>query len=225
MASPQASARPTINTAWEAVLAHVPTILMVWIASAVISGIGLGLFVLIVVVGTGAGASSDGASTLLATLGNVVQLPFAVLSGLVGVLAVAVPALHYETGEVITVERAFAALLQRPWRYLLAGALFSLATTIGTLLCLLPGIAVALVMPVYVNRIFLTDQPILEVFAASFQAVYGSENGRMFAVLEILVGLLVAVASLCTCGLAALVAVPMSYFYLQNAAYHRGVIR
>ena len=76
----------------------------------------------------------------------------------------------------------------------------------------------------YVNRIFLTDLPILQAFTASFQAVYGSERSRGFAGIEILAWLLVLVVTLCTCGLGALLAVPVSSFYLQNAAYHRGVI-
>ena len=56
-------------------------------------------------------------------------------------------------------------------------------------------------------------------------ASLSTQSSLVVEVVGRLVGLLVAVASLCTCGLAALVAVPMSSFYLQNAAYHRGVIR
>jgi len=82
-----------------------------------------------------------------------------------------------------------------------------------------------LVMPVYVNRIFLTDQSITDAFAASFQAVYRSTDGMDFVGIELLTWLVVAVVSVCTCGLGALVAVPMSSFYPQNAAYAKGVIR
>jgi membrane protein YqaA with SNARE-associated domain len=151
-------------------------------------------------------------------------LPFAILSSLVGVLFVAVPAMHYASGEVITVEAAFRELLRRPGRYLLAGLLFSLVAAVGFVLCIVPGILVALVMPIYVNRIFLTDQPITDAFAASFQAVYRSANGGSFVLLEILAWLLVALVSVCSCGLGALLAVPVSTFYLQNAAYHKGLI-
>ena len=45
-----------------------------------------------------------------------------------------------------------------------------------------------------------------------------------FLGIEILTWLLVAVVTVCTCGLGALVAVPVSTFYLQNAAYHKGLI-
>ena len=44
--------------------------------------------------------------------------------------------------------------------------------TIGFLLCILPGLAVALVTPVFVNRIFVADLGISEAFAQSFQVVY-----------------------------------------------------
>ena len=227
MAAPKAYDQPTLNGAWEAFVAHVPTILLIWIATAVLSGVGFAVYSLITLVGlgiAGGGSAGDHALGLAAALGQLGQLPFAVLSSLVGVLFIAVPALHYDSGDVITAQAAFAALMRRPLRYLLAGVLFTLVLTIGFLLCIVPGIVVALVMPIYVNRIFLTDQSITDAFAASFQAVYRSEQGRTYAGIEILAWLLVLVVSVCTCGLGALLAVPVSSFYLQNAAYNKGVI-
>ena len=227
MAAPKAYTQPTINSAWEAFVAHVPTILLIWLATAVISGVGLAIYALITLVGVGVGGGGshgDSALGVASLLGQLGQLPFTVLSSLVGVLFVAVPALHYEGGEVITVQAAFAALMRRPLRYLLAGVLFTLALTIGFVFCIVPAIVVALVTPIYVNRIFLTDQSITDAFAASFQAVYGSEKGRSFAGIEILTWLLVLLVSVCTCGLGALVAVPVGSFYLQNLAYSKGVI-
>jgi hypothetical protein len=227
MAAPKAYDQPTLNGAWEAFVAHVPTILLIWIATAVLSGVGFAVYSLITLLGlgiAGGGSGGDQALGVAAALGQLGQLPFAVLSSLVGVLFIAVPALYYDSGDVITVQAAFAALMRRPLRYLLAGVLFTLVLTIGFLLCIVPGIVVALVMPIYVNRIFLTDQSITDAFAASFQAVYRSEQGRTFAGIEILAWLLVVLVSVCTCGLGALLAVPVSSFYLQNAAYNKGVI-
>ncbi len=226
MAAPIAYEQPTLNRAWEAFLAHVPTILLIWIATAVLAGAGLAVYSVITLVGVGlsGSASSDTAFTLAAGLGQLGQLPFSILSSLVGVLFVAVPAMHYDKGETITLQAAFAALLRRPLRYLLAGLLFSLVMGIGFVLCILPGIAVALVMPVYVNRIFLTDQSITDAFAASFQAVYRSPHGWEFVGIEVLAWLVVLVVSVCTCGIGALLAVPVSTFYVQNAAYSKGVI-
>jgi hypothetical protein len=204
----------------------VPTILLIWLATAVLAVLGAAVTWLILLVGFGVSGStgSDSALSIATLLGQLGQLPFAILSSLVGVLFVAVPAMHYASGEVITVVAAFRELLRRPGRYLLAGLLFSLVAAVGFVLCIVPGILVALVMPIYVNRIFLTDQPIPDAFAASFQAVYRSPNGGSFILIEILAWLLVALVSVCSCGLGALLAVPVSSFYLQNAAYHKGLI-
>lgn len=228
MASPRAYEQPTMNSAWGAFLEHVPTILLIWIATMVLSAVGLAAAIAMALVSVGiigSGFGSEQTMTLASLLSQIGHLPFTVLSSLLGMLLVAVPALHYESGEVITVLDAFKALMQRPGRYLLAWILYVAALFIGTISCLIPGIAVALVMPIYVNRIFLSEQSISEVFTGSFNAVYGSQQGRRFAVIEILAWLLTLVVSLCTCGVGALLAVPVSSFYLQNAAYHQGIIK
>jgi hypothetical protein len=209
MAASQAYEQPTLNKAWEAFVANLSTILLIWVVT---------------LVGLAVANSSDNAEAIASGLGQLGQLPFSILSSFVGVLFVAVPAMFYDGGEAVSVKVAFATLMKRPLRYLLAGILFSLVTTIGLFFCILPGIAIALVMPVYVNRIFLTDQGIADAFAASFQAVYRAPNSISFVVLELVTWLVVVLASVCTCGLGALVAVPVSAFYLQNAAYHKGII-
>ena len=225
LACPAAYEKPSLERAWEAFLPHLPAILLIWVASVVISVVGFFVYLLILFVGFGLTyASSDAASTAAALVGQLGQLPFVIFSSLVGVLLVAVPAMHYATGETITLEAAFRRLFQRPWRYLLAGVLFSSAVVIGTLLCILPGLAVALVSPVYVNKVFNTDAPILDALQASFRAVYGSQKGWEFVGIQALAGLFVFVVTLVTCGLGALLAVPVSSFYIQNAAYHKGVI-
>ena len=83
----------------------------------------------------------------------------------------------------------------------------------------------ALVTPVYVNRIFVTDLSIGEAFSQSFQAVYRSENGLSFLGLELIAGVVVGFLTLVTCGLGLFVFVPMASFYLQNVAYNRGLLR
>ena len=108
---------------------------------------------------------------------------------------------------------------------MLAGLFFSLVTTIGFLLCILPGLAVALVTPVFVNRIFVTEMSIGEAFANSFQVVYRSQNGLSFVGLEVLVGIVVGLLALLTCGLGGFVVIPMASFFLQNVAYERGLLR
>ena len=223
MAAPSAYEQPTLNRAWEALLAHVPTMVLIWIAGGVLYGLSVLVNMVITLIGIGVATDSTG-TALAQILGYLASLPFAVLSSLVGVLFIAVPALHYETGEVINVQAAFAALVRRPLSYLLAGILFTLTMTLGYLFCILPGIAVALVMPVYVNRVFNTDQSIVDALGASFQAVYRSPHGMSFVGIQILAGLLAFIVAVCTCGLGALVVVPMLTFYIQNVAYNKGVI-
>ena len=227
MAAAIAYEPPSISKAWAAFLAHIPTILLIWVVTIVIAAIGFVASLALTALGVGlsnGGAGAEAAAGLAAVLGNLVQLPFTILSNLVGVLFVAAPAMHYASGEIIDTEAALRVLLHRPVRYLLAGVLLTAVAVVGFVLCILPGIAVTLVMPIYVNKVFLTDSPILDAFSSSFQAVYGSPQGRTLAGIELLAWLLVLVVSLFTCGLASLVAVPVATFYIQNAAYHRGVL-
>jgi hypothetical protein len=131
-------------------------------------------------------------------LHQLLQTPFSVVANLVGVLLTAVPALYYETGRVITPNKALQQLAQRPVRYFLAGVLSTVAIVIGLLLCILPGLAVAFVMPVYINRIFVTDQPIVEALLSAFQAVYGHAKGWRFLLIQLIawlsLGLVVVVS-------------------------------
>ena len=100
---------------------------------------------------------------------------------LIGVLMVAVPAIYYETGDVVTVEGAYQHLTARFWRYVLAGLFFSLLTSLGFVFCVLPGIAIALVMPVYVNRIFVTDLSIGDAFSQAFQRSIARRMGSLLS--------------------------------------------
>ena len=225
MAAPIAFEPPSVQKAWQAFLQHIPVVLVSWVCSIVLSLLAVLVYGLIIVVVSAIIGSSDAALGLGAVLAQLVQLPFSILASLLSVLLVAVPALYYERGEVVTISAAAQLLTDRWWRYVLAELFFSLVTTIGFLLCILPGIAVALVTPVFVNRIFVTDMTIGEAFAHSFQVVYRSENGLSFVGLEVLTGLVVGLLALLTCGLGGFVVIPMASFFLQNVAYQRGLLR
>jgi len=225
MAAPIAHEPPSIQKAWQAFLQHIPVVLVSWVGSILLSLLGVLGYALIIIVVSALIGSSDAALGLGAVLAQLVQLPFTLLASLLSVLLVAVPALYYERGEVVTISAAAQLLARRWWRYLLAGLFFSLAMTIGFLLCILPGLAVALVTPVFVNRIFVTEMGIGEAFAHSFQVVYRSENGLSFVGLEVLTGIVVGLLALLTCGLGGFVVIPMASFFLQNVAYERGLLR
>jgi len=153
--------QPTIEKAWQAFRAHLPTMVLIWIGSIapVVMGMVLG-WILQGILGGMAGFSdgSDTANLISSGLVEFVQIPFRILSGLVSVLFIAVPAQYYDSGEVISPETAVATLLKRPWRYVLAGIFVNLLTMFGLLSCIVPGIVIYFVKPIYVNRIFLTDQ-------------------------------------------------------------------
>jgi hypothetical protein len=225
MAASIAFEQPSIQKAWDAFLKHIPVFLVILAGSIGLAVIGLAVFLLIVMVVGSLGGSSDSAFSLGGILAQLTQIPFSILSSLLSVLMVAIPALYYERGEVVTVGAAMALLRERFWRYVLAGLFFSSVMTIGLLLCVLPGLAVALVTPVFVNRIFVTEMGIGKAFSQSFQVVYRSENGMSFVGLEVLAFIVTALSTVLTCGLAVLVVVPMASFYLQNSAYQRGLLR
>ena len=225
MAAPIAYEPPSIRKAWQAFLQHVPVVLMSWVGSIVLSLLAVLVYGLTLVVVSAILGSSDAALGLGAVLAQLVQLPLSILASLLSVLLVAVPALYYERGEVVTISVAAQLLCGRWWRYVLAGLFFALVTTIGFLLCILPGLAVALVTPVFVNRIFVTEMSIGEAFANSFQVVYRSQNGLSFVGLEVLMGIVVGLLALLTCGLGGFVVIPMASFFLQNFAYERGLLR
>ena len=225
LAAPIAYEQPTINSSWQAFLLHVPPIALIWVLTLILNLVGIGFGMVVGELGVGAlGVFGDTRQTVSTLINQIAQTPFTVMSSFVGVLFTAIPALYYEKGASVTVDEAFRTLFQRPWRYLLAGLLAVLVMSVGFLLCILPGIAVALVMPVYINRVFNTDQAIFDAFGASFRAVYQHPNGWSFILTQVLAWLLVIVVSICTCLVGGLVAGPMATFYVQNAAYRLGIL-
>jgi len=142
----------SLNEAWTAFLAHLPTMFLIWLASsaAIFIALLVGFVALslctAIFVGGSAGDTTTGIYISM-IISYIVQIPLWVLSQLVGVLFVAVPALYYAFGEVVTISEAFRTLFSRPLRYISAGILFSLAILIGSLFGIIPFIGVGLSMP------------------------------------------------------------------------------
>jgi len=217
----------SINRAWSDFLAHLPTLLAIGISTLIISAAGSLAYFLISLTAiaiVGLEADRDSTSLIAALLGWTGSLPFVFLSALVGVLISAVPALYYSRGDNISIEDAFRTLLRQPWRYICAGALYCSALLLGFALCLLPGVAVNLVGPIYINKIFTTNEEIISCFTNSFRQVFGTERGRNYALIEVLTWMVIFAASICTCGLTSLVAVPVASFYLQQLAYNKDLV-
>jgi len=142
----------SLNEAWTAFLAHLPTMLLIWLASsaAIFIALLVGFVAMLLCMAIFAGGSTGDSTTgiyISMIISYIVQIPLWVLSQLVGVLFVAVPALYYAFGKVVTISEAFRTLFSRPLRYISAGILFSLAILIGSLFGIIPFIGVGLSMP------------------------------------------------------------------------------
>jgi hypothetical protein len=124
MAAPIAFEPPSIQKAWQAFLQHIPVVLVSWVGSIVLSLLSVLAYALIIIVVAAVIGSSDPALGLGMVLAQLVQLPLALLASLLSVLLVAVPALYYERGEVVTISAAAQLLTDRWWRYVLAGLFF-----------------------------------------------------------------------------------------------------
>ena len=204
MAAPFAYEQPTLATAWDGVRRHLLTLLAIVGIGFGFNLLGYGLANLLFGGGLGIDQGPGPDQPPLAAwnyglrvlLHQLFQTPFAVAASLVTVLLTAVPALYYETGKVVTPQGALQLLAQRPGRYLLAGILATAVIVLGLLFCILPGLAVILVIPIYINRIFVTQQPIVEAFANAFQAVFGHAKCWTYLFIQLVVWLLLGLVLL-----------------------------
>ena len=228
-AIPAAFESPSFGKAWDLTVKHFATFLVLAIAVLLLGVISFGLIFVVILAFQAffGGASADAAGTAI-LLGQLVGFlgatPLFLFSALLIVLLSAIPAVYFTSGEVVTVAGSFKLLMERPWRYLWAGIVFSVAATLGFALCYLPGLAVAFVGPVYINKIFTTNTGVFEALASSFSAVYKSEHRWFFIGIQLLVTLIASFANSCSGGLLGFLAIPASSFYIQNVSYRRGIL-
>ena len=228
-AIPEAFEPPSLGKAWGLSLKHFPAFLTVALVSAVVAGIGYGIFGVLwfVVSELLLHASSDSSGLAMITgyvVGGIGSLPILVVWSLLLILFQAIPAIYFAKGEVVSIGRSFQILMEKPWRYIFAGALFGVILNVGLNLCYVPGIVVAMIGPVFINKIFTTDQDIVGALTSSFDAVYKSEHVWSFVFIQLLVGTIALVACSCSCFILAFLFVPASSFYIQNVAYRRGIL-
>lgn len=229
-ASPEAFEIPSLHRAWDQVVRNAGAV-------AAITGVLLALSVITLVIyyffyfgslvfssGGDLSASSAVAALLTRLVGEGSNFILSIVYSFFAVMIAAIPATYFATGEVVTARGAFAILFSRVFRHLGAGVLFALATGLGTLFCFVPGLVIGLTYPIFVNKIFTTDQPVIDAFKSSFHALYGNPDKWSFMGIQLLAWLLVVIVTICTCGIGGLVAVPVSAFFIQNAAYRWGVI-
>ena len=215
----------SLSNSWDDVKKHVGPLALTYLATIVLSVAALIVYFVVSLIFTaiGGGQYSDIGPALGLFFGTISSLPIYALVMMISMFFYIIPDLYFERGEVVSFSLALQELRAKFARYLLAGVFFFVAYIIGMLLCLLPGIAVALTLPVYVNKIYNTNLSIPEAFSSSFSAVFTGQ-GWSFVGIEILGIILIQVVSLCTCGLGVVVAVPLFCFYSQNAAYNKGLV-
>lgn len=219
------SASSTLREAWKDTIAHVPTLLLTWLASLAVGLVGLLVYWLILLFFSLLDDGSGVGQGMGAVFGSISSIPFSLLQSLISVLFTAIPALYYQRGEgVVTFSDAYSLLMARLGRYLLAGVLFTVASTVGIFLCFLPGVIVLASVPIYVNKVFTTDAGIWECFTSSFSAVYGSEKGWALVGLQLIAFLLAFVTcGFCIIGL--ILYVPLVTFFLQLYVSRSGLVR
>lgn len=255
-AIPEAYEPASFAKAWDLTLKHFLTFLLVSVAAIVIGGIGflvvffLGSIVTFVLQGFSFSSQDSTTSSMALLIGQmigwVVSLPFSVIGQLLVVLLSAIPAVYFTTGEKIAPGTAFQLLLARPWRYIFAGIVFSVAVFVGFFLCVLPSFAVGFVGPVYMNKVFTTDIGVFDAFSSSFSDVYKSDQCWPFIGIQVVVAMIASLPYLCCVFPASManavlplialpayivsilivccLVIPASSFYLQNVAYRRGLL-
>lgn len=93
-----------------------------------------------------------------------------------------------------------------PWgQAIVAGLLVSLATLVGTVMCILPGIIIGFLL-YYSSVAVLDGNSAVDAISASFRFTTGNLGPT---VLLFLLGVLGVVLSICTCGLGVLVVTPV----------------
>lgn len=216
------SSQDYLGQAWQDFIKHIPTIAAIFAATIGIAIIDYGVYFAAFLLFGGLESETEGIASFL---GYAVSLPITIVNWLVGILYVAVPAIYYSREQRVLPGEAFSLLFSRFWRYIGAGIVYTIAFSIGLAFCIIPGIIVGLATPIYVNRIFNSDQQPIEALNASISALFKSDKGWEFIGIQILTGLLVMVIGVCTCGLGFFVAGPTGSFYVQKMGYVKGVIK
>ncbi len=216
---------PTVGDSWRSFKSHLGTFALLYLTSVVLFLIAYVISLVCNLVIPAIGDYSEGSIYFATILGWILSSPFSILNNLFGVLLIAIVPIYYSTGEVVSFKQLLNILKSRFWRYILAGAFWSIAVLLGYLFCIVPGIILALITPVYVQKIFTTNLTVLESFKNSWSSVFNSGKAGGFFGVSILVGLVTGICTILTCGIGGLIFVPMAYFYVFNYASHVGVIK
>ncbi len=143
----------------------------------------------------------------------------AVASPLLVVMIYYVPCLYYKQGKAITLKDALGFLGENFSRIVIAGVCQAVAISIGYMLLLIPGMLLSFTTPLVISRIVNTDASGAECVKEGIKEFFnGIKTKRMwiFALIQIIIGVLVSIASVLTCGIGAFVAIPLGAFSLYG---------
>lgn len=136
-------------------------------------------------------------------------------SNLLGVSLQMLPALAFHSGAHPSAKAMLQLLRRDFWRYIRAGVVVGLATVVGLLLLILPGLLVAIATPVVIRRVTCQRQAAVPALIASVREVGSSPAGAGLLQWELIAGLLV-LASVLLCGLPLLITVPLGGILVQQ---------
>ena len=101
----------------------------------------------------------------------------------------------------------------------MAGILHMLVTSIGYLLCVIPGIIVSLSTPIVISNVVNTDKGAMDCVKEGISEFWkGLVSGSMrtFVLVQIVLLLLMSIATTITCGIGTFFAIPYTSFCLYN---------
>ena len=130
-----------------------------------------------------------------------------------------IPCLYYKNNKVLSFSDVTQFVIKNFKRIFIAGILHMLATSIGFLLCGIPGIVVSLSTPIVILKIVSTDKSAIDCVKEGILEFWNgliSGSTRTFALVQIILLSLMTIVSTITCGIGTLVAIPYTSFCLYN---------
>ena len=150
---------------------------------------------------------------VLITFPGVFTTPLAI------VMCYYIPCLYYKNNKVLTFYDVSHFIIKNFRRIFIAGILHMLATSIGFLLCGIPGIIVSLATPIVILKIVNTDMGAMDCVKEGILEFWNgliSGSMRTFALVQIILLFLMTIVSTITCGIGTFVAIPYTSFCLYN---------
>jgi hypothetical protein len=213
--------KPTLQSAWNLFVAHwrIYLALQLTVLALALVSVAISLLITVIAMAVTAGVSADLRESVTQLVSSALNLPFSivyqVVAGLIGVLLSALPALWFATGHHPSYREGLALLRSNPRRYVLAGLLVSVAAGLGILLCLIPGLIVMALTPIYVRRVFTSEEPLWPAFRTCFNDLFSSPHSWGLVGYELLSTVLIAISAL-FCLLPLLVTVPLAAIFIQQ---------